>query len=303
MLCWPPIISVGDALNLSICNKNLVFVDATWYLDKTRKAIDQYMELRIENAKFFDIDGITDHNSCLPHMLPNPTEFSEMISVLGISNQSDIIIYENNSTIFSAPRAWFTFRSFGHTRVSVMDGGLAEWISNGGKVDMGPPSVSLPSTIPFISFYHSNLLVNKEDILTFIDLNTSSIRGIIIPFIDARSAARFNGLVDEPRPHLARGHIPTALNIPFTEVLDSTNPKKFKSKQELQEIFISTLSHKVQGNIDTCHLVFSCGSGVTAAVVLMARCICNEDYLNYCSIYDGSWSEWGAIDALPKILE
>ena len=105
--------------------------------------------------------------------------------------------------------------------------------------------------------------------------------------IDARPAARFNAEVDEPRPGLRRGHIPGALNVPWTELV---REGELKTTDELDAIFFG------RGVSYDKPIIVSCGSGVTAAVVLLA--LATLDVPNV-KLYDGAWSEWGARADLP----
>lgn len=105
--------------------------------------------------------------------------------------------------------------------------------------------------------------------------------------VDARPAARFNAQADEPRPGLRRGHIPGALNVPWTELVYEG---ELKTTDELNEVFFS---HGVSFDRP---IIASCGSGVTAAVVVLALATLDVPDV---TLYDGAWSEWGARTDLP----
>lgn len=112
------------------------FVDASWHLDKTRNGYEEFHSNRIPGAVYFDIDDISDKSSQLPHMLPSPSEFESKVSALGISSDNDIIIYAAQGS-FSAPRVWWTFKVFGHSRVAIINGGLKAWKSINGPIESG----------------------------------------------------------------------------------------------------------------------------------------------------------------------
>lgn len=112
------------------------FIDASWHLNKTRNAKEEFLVGRIPGASFFDIDDISDKHSNLPHMLPSEKVFEEKISSMGISSKNHIIVYASAGS-FSAPRVWWTFKAFGHDRVSVINGGLPAWVAADGPVESG----------------------------------------------------------------------------------------------------------------------------------------------------------------------
>lgn len=103
--------------------------------------------------------------------------------------------------------------------------------------------------------------------------------------IDARSEGRFKGIEKEPRINLKSGHIPNSINIPYTDVLDNG---KFKNQIELRKIF----DNKFTASKD---LVFSCGSGLTACIVMLASELA---FKKSRFIYDGSLTEWAELQNL-----
>lgn len=105
----------------------------------------RYLERHIPGALYFDIEEFSDHTTSLPHMLPSPEEFARKVSALGIGSKSTIIVYEQ-AGVFSAPRAWWMFRTFGVAEVLLLDGGLSAW------VDAGLPTRSGPEVRPPASF-------------------------------------------------------------------------------------------------------------------------------------------------------
>lgn len=140
-------------------------------------------------------------------------------------------------------------------------------------------AVELPEG-EFNAAFNPEAVVKVTDVLLASHENTAQI-------IDARPAARFNAEVDEPRPGLRRGHIPGALNVPWTELV---REGELKTTDELDAIFFG------RGVSYDKPIIVSCGSGVTAAVVLLA--LATLDVPNV-KLYDGAWSEWGARADLP----
>ena len=120
--------------------KNLRILDGSWHLPITKRdAKKEYEEKRIPGALFFDIDACSDKSSPYEHMIPSAEEFSQYVQKLGITNDTHVVVYDRHEKfgLFSAPRVWWTFRVFGHNLVSVVDGGLPKWCSDGFPTDSG----------------------------------------------------------------------------------------------------------------------------------------------------------------------
>lgn len=241
-----------------------------------RNVAQEYLNGHIPGAVFFDIEALSDHTSPLPHMLPRPETFAVAMRELGVNQDKHLIVYDEGN-LFSAPRAWWMLRTFGVEKVSILGGGLAGWQRDDLLLEEG--AVELPEG-EFNAAFNPEAVVKVTDVLLASHENTAQI-------IDARPAARFNAEVDEPRPGLRRGHIPGALNVPWTELVRGG---ELKTTDELDAIFFG------RGVSYDKPIIVSCGSGVTAAVVLLA--LATLDVPNV-KLYDGAWSEWGARADLP----
>ncbi|EIN0457138.1 3-mercaptopyruvate sulfurtransferase [Escherichia coli] len=241
-----------------------------------RNVAQEYLNGHIPGAVFFDIEALSDHTSPLPHMLPRPETFAVAMRELGVNQDKHLIVYDEGN-LFSAPRAWWMLRTFGVEKVSILGGGLAGWQRDDLLLEEG--AVELPEG-EFNAAFNPEAVVKVTDVLLASHENTAQV-------IDARPAARFNAEVDEPRPGLRRGHIPGALNVPWTELVREGEPK---TTDELDAIFFG------RGVSYDKPIIVSCGSGVTAAVVLLA--LATLDVPNV-KLYDGAWSEWGARADLP----
>ncbi|HCP5402972.1 TPA: 3-mercaptopyruvate sulfurtransferase [Escherichia coli] len=241
-----------------------------------RNVAQEYLNGHIPGAVFFDIEALSDHTSPLPHMLPRPETFAVAMRELGVNQDKHLIIYDEGN-LFSAPRAWWMLRTFGVEKVSILGGGLAGWQRDDLLLEEG--AVELPEG-EFNAAFNPEAVVKVTDVLLASHENTAQI-------IDARPATRFNAEVDEPRPGLRRGHIPGALNVPWTELV---REGELKTTDELDAIFFR------RGVSYDKPIIVSCGSGVTAAVVLLA--LATLDVPNV-KLYDGAWSEWGARADLP----
>ena len=250
-------------------------LDATWHLpNSNRNALKEYEHGHIENSIFFDLDKNSNQNSSLPHMLPTKTEWEKIVSNLGIQNSDHVIVYDN-SDVLSACRCWFTFLYFGHNTnlVSVLDGGLKKW--NLEKRPLTTDKKDLTRT-NYAATEKNKLIVDLKQI-------EKNIKKRDFCLVDARGEKRFKGLVDEPRKNLKKGNIQGSKNLPYLNIINSEN-NTFKNKDELKKVF---LSHDINLNEK---LAFSCGSGITACVLGLARTVMNNELP---IIYDGSWAEYG----------
>ncbi|SFH46549.1 sulfurtransferase [Pedobacter insulae] len=224
----------------------------------------------IPNALKFDWDKFSSATSDLPHMMPSENEFTAAAQELGINNNSLLVVYDRVG-VYSSPRVWWMFRAMGFKNCYVLNGGLPLWLRRG--FDYSHIHALPTSKGDFKGVYQSQFFVNFQEVLNALDAPDKII-------IDARSAGRFNGSVSEPRQGLRAGHIPNSINIPFEEVLAEN---EMGTTDKLENIF-----QKI-GPKDS-HLIFSCGSGVTACIDALAATLIGFQNI---SIYDGSWSEWG----------
>ncbi|ELY6211726.1 3-mercaptopyruvate sulfurtransferase [Cronobacter dublinensis] len=241
-----------------------------------RDMAQEYRAGHLPGALFFDIEALSDHASPLPHMMPRPETFAVAMRELGVNDDKHLIIYDEGN-LFSAPRAWWMLRAFGVQNVSILAGGLAEWQRDGFPLQEG--AVEAPEG-EFEAKLDELQIKRLTDVLLASHENTAQI-------VDARPAARFNAEADEPRPGLRRGHMPGALNVPWTELVVKG---QLKTTDELHAIFAR------QGVNLHRPIITSCGSGVTAAIVTLALATLGASDV---TLYDGSWSEWGGRQDLP----
>jgi thiosulfate/3-mercaptopyruvate sulfurtransferase len=258
---------------------DLVVLDASWYMPSdARNARALYETARIPGARFFDIDQIADRHTQLPHMVPAAGEFEQRIGELGVSNASRVVCYDQQG-IFSAPRAWWMLRLFGHEQVAVLDGGLPKWRAEGRALQQGTPPAPEPAR--FRSALRAGLLRGLGDVRD----NLRTRRELML---DARSADRFHARVPEPRAGLRGGHVPGARSLPFGELLGPQ--QTLLAAPALRARFAAA---GVDGHSA---VMTSCGSGLTAAVLNLGLAVAG---LGEGALYDGSWAEWGARDDTP----
>ncbi|MFO1059152.1 MAG: 3-mercaptopyruvate sulfurtransferase [Dongiaceae bacterium] len=262
-----------EALAARLGAPGLVVLDATYFLPaQKRDARAEFAERHIPGAAFFDVDGISDRGSTLPHMLPDAATFAAAVGALGVGNDSEVVVYDAHG-LMSAARAWWMFRAFGHDRVALLDGGLPKWLAEGRPVESGAARAQPRS---FAARLDAGRVRDKAALLA----NLKSRREQVI---DARAAGRFNGTEPEVWPGRRPGHIPGASNLPFTDLLDPRD-KTLLPADALAARFAAA------GAAPGRPLVVSCGSGVTAAVLALGLHLIGRDDV---ALYDGSWAEWG----------
>jgi thiosulfate/3-mercaptopyruvate sulfurtransferase len=267
-------------LHANLGAPDIVVLDATYYLPAEQQdARAHFLAAHIPGARFFDIDNIADQDTELPHMVPAVGWFEKSVAALGISNDSRVVVYDQKG-VFSAPRAWWMMRLFGHETVAVLDGGLPAWREAGFATETGEPPPPLPVT--FRASFAPRRLRGLNDVLR----NIETAREVLL---DARSAGRFDGTLPDPRPELQSGHIPGSRNLPSAELL--RDGRWFLAPEALRDRFAAA---GVDGSKP---VITSCGSGVTAAILALGLTLAG---LGEAAIYDGSWTEWASRDDTPK---
>jgi thiosulfate/3-mercaptopyruvate sulfurtransferase len=250
-------------------------------VDASYPAVPEFhAQARIGNAVLFDIDAISDQSTPLPHMLPTEADFAAAIGDLGISNEDDVVIYDQSGMAMAAARAWWMFRCFEHKSVRVLNGGMPLWHALGLPIEHTPPKA--PEAKTYTATFNPALLASRQTVL-------GSIARSDVAIIDARGAERFTGTAADIRPGLQSGHIPGSYNIPFPTLIDPGT-----GQLRVNDPRIATMAQNKDRTV-----IASCGSGVTACVLALA--LYESGYENT-AVYDGSWSEW-ATPALNLPIE
>ncbi|PAS31130.1 3-mercaptopyruvate sulfurtransferase [Vibrio cholerae] len=256
---------------------NLVILDSSIEFQIPTESEKDWVN-KLPNAQRFDYDKVfCDPDSPLPHMMPSEERFNTLARELGINQDSFIVVYDNSGT-FASPRAWWMFKAMGHHKVYILNGGLTEWKAQGYNVTQNYREPTPKGN--FDGKLNPQAFVDASYVLKQIDNPHSQT-------IDARGLARFFGEVPEPRPGVRSGHIPGSSCLPFAELITG---HKLKEQAELRPLLTHMLPDTAQ------EYLFSCGSGVTACIVLLAAYVCGYQNL---SVYDGSWTEWGQRQDLP----
>jgi thiosulfate/3-mercaptopyruvate sulfurtransferase len=259
-------------LNDLLRNESATVVDCRFDLVNTDKGRADWLKAHVPGAAYAHLDDdlaapVQPHTG--RHPLPEVGAFAAFLAAAGWSGDKLLVAYDNGSNAISA-RLWWMMRFYGK-KAALLDGGYASWLDAGYPLESGNPQVtpSVPETLE----PDPDMIVSAEAIKAH--LNTGA-----EPVIDARAPDRYSGKV-EPLDSRA-GHIPGALNRPFTLNLDSSG--RFKPAVELRSEFEALLA-----NTRADKVVHSCGSGVTACHNLFAMELAG---FAGSRLYPGSWSHW-----------
>lgn len=259
---------------------NLVVLDCSWYLPEAGKhAWDDFVAGHIPGARFIDLGDISDPDSPYVNMLPTADLFARQVGRLGIGNDTDVVIYDAG---YVSCRLWWMFRTFGHARVRILDGGWRKWKAEGRPVETGearPAEARRFDARPL-----PGRVATLEDVRAAVETGGATI-------VDARTAARFDGLEGSGYPGVASGYMPGAVNTPWARFFDAERNFQFVSPEKARAVF-----EEAQADIDG-DVITTCGSGVTACILgFMIERAGNPHW----RLYDGSWHEWGQREDVPK---
>lgn len=257
----------------------LAVLDASHHLSAAgRDAAAEFAAGHIPGARFLGLASLFDAGSPVPYAVPTPDQLAARLGLLGVRREDAIILYDD-SAIRTAARAWFILNAAGWDNVAILDGGLAKWRAEGRVLASGqtPREAVAPADLRPLQGVRS-----KAEMLANLGTEREQV-------IDARSADRVYGTGTDPVHGLPMGRIPGALNLPFTDLFNADGT--YRSTEELRSAFESA-------GLDMSRpIVATCGSGVTASVLLFALHLIGEKDT---ALYDGSWSDWGADPTTPK---
>lgn len=265
-----------------LTDPKLRVLDGTFFLPvQNRSAKEEYHDCRIPGAVLFEIDEVCDPESKLPHMLPSPERFADIVGGMGIGNDTQVVVYDATGMTSAAARVWWMFKIFGHDKVGVLDGGFPKWLREGMPVEeAAPPPQHSKQT--FKPAFRPHLVVGLGEM-------RKNVESRAVQVMDARPLPRFKGEAPEPRPSLKQGHIPGSVPTPFPAFFEKQSMTMLEAGR-LKDVFTAA-------GIDLAKpLISTCGSGVTACLPALAAYLLGKEDV---AVYDGSWSEWGNLEDAP----
>ncbi len=246
----------------------------------------RYLAGHLEGAQYVDLDKDLALKPADPayggrHPLPPIEDFAKLLGKLGITPESHVIVYDDKAAAFGGARLWWMLKAIGHQNVQVLNGGLQAIINAGIPLSTEPYTVDPVQPYPIPADYSGTVDLEEAG-------NAAKDDNKMV--IDVRETPRYLGLA-EPIDLIA-GHIPGAVNLPYTLNLDATG--KYLPADDLKKTY-----EKLFGNVKPGDVIVHCGSGVTACHTLLGM-----DYagIKGPQLYVGSWSEWSRRD-LPIATE
>ncbi|VAI55844.1 unnamed protein product [Triticum turgidum subsp. durum] len=266
-----PVVS-AQWLQQHLGQPDIKILDASWYMPhESRDAWQEYQVAHIPGALYFDIDGISDRTTHLPHMLPSEEAFAAAVSALGISNHDKVIVYDGKG-FYSVPRVWWMFRILGHDKVWVLDGGFPQWQASGFNIGSSCPHDAVlksKAANSAVETTYNGELANaatfqtefRHQLLWTLEKVKHNVAAKAHQVVDARVKGRFDGLMPEPREGVRSGHIPGTVCVPFPEMSDGA--QTLLPADELSKKF-EQAGISLDGPI-----VLTCASGVTACILAL----------------------------------
>lgn len=275
-----PFLVEPDWLAENLGQPGVVVVDCSWNIPEAgRDMAAEFAAGHIPGARFLDLDAVSDKTSAYVNMLPPADQFAAEVGRLGIGPDTLVVVYDSG---YVSARVWWMFRIFGHDKVRILNGGWRRWQAEGRPVETGPAAVATPAA--FVAKLDAGQVADWRMVQDALQTGAARV-------VDARTRERFTGELPSGYPGVAGGHMPGAVNIPWARMIPQSGDFTFVSPERAAEIF-------AEAGIDTtAPIISTCGSGVTAAVLVFQLERMGRTGVR---LYDGSWHEWGQRDDLPR---
>lgn len=271
-----------ECLAAHLSDPDIRILDCTWHHVSTNlDGRTQYRGRHLPGSVHFDIDHVADKSSPLPHMLPSAADFAKKVGLLGVGDGDRVVVYDRLYGGSAAARVWWMFRVFGYNKVALLDGGFGKWTKDKLPTEMSavrpePKSFTAtftPALIRSIGEMKANLLTGAEQV------------------IDARGPGKFDGTQEDVFPFKKLGHIPSAINLPWADLIDEETGA-FIAPDALAARF-------ARAGIDLQRpAVTTCASGITSCLVALGLYLVGHETA---AVYDGSWAEWGLAEDTPAV--
>lgn len=279
-----PLLVSTDWLAAHLDDPDLRIVDVRWYLfEKDKTGHGEYAHGHIPGAIFLDIDAdLSNHAVSGPgrHPLPTASAFAETMACAGIGANTRVVAYDDRGGA-TAARLWWLLRYFGHDQVSLLDGGITQWLAEGRAVQT---EIHQVTRVEFVPHARPEMVVNKAQV----NAMRENPRALIL---DVRIADRYEGKIEPIDPRA--GHVPTAKNAPIGGNLRGADDVRFLTPDELRT------RYNRLGASDAEQIAAYCGSGINASQGVFALYLAGFEHAQ---LYEGSWSDWSRDPSLPAAI-
>jgi len=276
---FPSLVST-EWLAAHLAEPGIAVLDTSRHLPAAKRDPQaEFAAAHIPGARFLDLAALVDDTSSTPQALPRPGQLAEALARLGVAPGSRVVLYDDSAVRTSA-RAWFMLTACGWKDVAILDGGLAKWRAERRTLDSGLPDIAPAQPARLAP---PKAVRSKAEMLDNLETRAEQV-------IDARGADRVFGTGTDPVHGGPMGRIPGSLNVPYTALFAADGT--YRPPEQLRAAF-------AEAGVDLARPVTTtCGSGVTASVLLFALHLIGK---HDTALYDGSWSEWAADPATPKM--